>query len=272
MYHRDIHKTNLMKGFPPPPDRRVTWENWSETTEGLRFAHQNPAVVFRTVPIERGDGPVWGLPRKMLDPETLHRAQVLWGETEAKARRISVSEWLNRSQTDALVALHDGHIVAEIYCGEMTSRTPHIIWCGSKAVLATVLAPFLLDGTLDEKAEVTRYVREFERTAFKGATIRHLLDQMTGIRCDDFIEPDKFEKLGPAAQREWNFGSPEFRRASNGYARSSRALGMFPQLEHESNTGYYDFLLGLTDRDRRHGTSFKYSDYNPMASNSSWSA
>jgi len=201
----------------------------------------------------------------MVDPQTLHRAQVLWGEARASAKRISVSEWLNRGQIDALVALHDGHIVAEIYCGEMTPRTPHIIWCGSKAILATVLAPFLLDGILNEQAEVTKYVQEFERTAFKGATIRQLLDQMTGIRCDDFIEPEEFEKLDPAAQTEWNFGTPEFRRASNGYARSSRALGMFPQLEHEWNSGYYDFLLGLTDRDRPHGTSFKYSDYNPMA-------
>ena len=159
----------------------------------------------------------------MLDPQTLHRAQVLWGETRASAKRISVSEWLNRSQIDALVALHDGHVVAEIYCGEMTSLTPHIIWCGSKAVLATVLAPFLLDGTLDEKAQVTEYVPECERTAFKGATIRQPLDQMTGVRCDDWIEPEKYEKLGPAAQRDWNFGTPEFRRANNGYARSVSA-------------------------------------------------
>ena len=265
VYHQEFHKTDLMKGFPPPRDKRVTWENWSETTGGLRYAHQNPDVVFRTVPIERGDGPVWVLPRKMLVPERVHSAQVLWGENEASAKRISVREWLNRSQTDALVALHDGHIVAEIYCGEMTSRTPHIIWCGSKAVLATVLAPFLLDSTLDETARVTEYVPEFENTAFKGATIRQLLDQMTGIQFDDWIEPDKYEKLEPAAQREWNFGTPEFRRANNGYARSSRALGMFPQLSHESNTGYYDLLLGLAKQGRPHGESFKYSDYNPMA-------
>lgn len=64
--HPEIHKSDLMKGFPPPRDKRVTWENWSETTEGIRYAHLNPAVVFRTVPIERGDGPVWVLPRRML--------------------------------------------------------------------------------------------------------------------------------------------------------------------------------------------------------------
>jgi CubicO group peptidase (beta-lactamase class C family) len=263
--HEEMHEMDVMKGFPPPRDKRVTWQNWSETTARLRYAHLNPAFVFRTVPIERGDGPVWVLPRKMLDRQKLHRAEVLWGETEASAGRISVREWLNRSQTDALVALHDGHIVAEVYCGEMTPRTPHIIWCGSKAVLATVLAPFLVDGTLDEGAQVTHYFRKFGETAFNGATIRDLLDQMTGVRCDDWIEPEEFAKLNPVGQREWNFGTPEFCKASNDYARSSRALGMFPQLEHEYDTGYYDFLLGLVVRNRPHRESFRYSDYNSMA-------
>ena len=30
MFHRDIHNSDLMKGFPPPTDQRVTMENfWS---------------------------------------------------------------------------------------------------------------------------------------------------------------------------------------------------------------------------------------------------
>jgi len=28
VYHRDVYKSDLMKGFPPPTDRRVTIENW----------------------------------------------------------------------------------------------------------------------------------------------------------------------------------------------------------------------------------------------------
>ena len=40
---------------------------------------------------------------------------------------------------------------------------------------------------------------------------------------------------------------------------------MFPQLEGEQGSGYYDFLLGLSEQDRPHGSSFKYSDYNTMA-------
>ena len=265
VYHLEIHHSDLMRGFPPPKDKRITAENWSETTEGLRYAHLHPDHVFRTVPVDKRDAPVWILPRKMVDHGRLHGAQVLWGPTRQDAQAISVVEWLQRSQTDALVAIHDGHIVAEVYCGDMSPTLPHILWCGSKAVLATVLAPFLMDKTLDWQAQVTQYVPEFERTAFKGATIRQVLDQMTGVRCDDCIDPAKYEQLAPSAKCEWDFGTPEFRRGSNGYARSSRALGMFPQLEGEQGSGYYDFLLGLSEQDRPHGSSFKYSDYNTMA-------
>ena len=139
VYHREMYKSDLMKGFPPPKGRRVTAENWSETTEGIRYAHLNPDSVFRTAPIEKGNAPVWLLPRKMLDPERLHRAKVLWGETRKNASQISVAEWLNRSQTDALVVLHNGHIVAEIYCGEMTPHTPHLVWCGKRLLVTVIL-------------------------------------------------------------------------------------------------------------------------------------
>ena len=98
--HRDVHKADLMNGFPPPKDRRVTIDNWTDTTDNLRWTHLNTAVVFKSVPVDKGDGPVWVLPRKTIEPAKLDSAQVLWGKAKHEAKRISVADWLRRSETD----------------------------------------------------------------------------------------------------------------------------------------------------------------------------
>ena len=139
-------------------------ENFWDTTDTLRWTQLNGSVVFKSVPVEKGDGPVWVLPRRMLDPEKMDRAQVLWGKSPQDAKRISVADWLRRSETDALVVLHDGHIVAEQYFGEMTPFTPHRLWSASKSVLASILAPLLFERGVDERALTTKYVPELARS------------------------------------------------------------------------------------------------------------
>ena len=53
MYDRDIHRWGLMKGFPPPKDKRVTIDNWSDTTDTLRWTHLNGSFVFKTLHVDR---------------------------------------------------------------------------------------------------------------------------------------------------------------------------------------------------------------------------
>jgi len=265
VYHRDVHNSNLMQGFPPPQDRRVTIDNWSDTTDALRWTHLNAAVVFKSLPVERGDGPVWVLPRRMLDPEKLDRAEVLWGKTKQGAKRISVADWLRRSETDALVVLHDGHIVAEQYFGAMTPYTPHLLWSASKSVLASVIAPLLSDGTLDERSLATQYVPELSQSGLAGATIRELLDMYTEVHAPCFPSPAEIGTTDPATLRQWTVGTPECRRADNLFARMLRVQGTYPRLPSEEPLGWYEFLLTLGKRDPKHGKYFYYTDPHPMA-------
>jgi hypothetical protein len=66
-----------------------------------------------------------------------------------------VSKWLVQSETDAFLVLHDGHIVAEQYFGEMTPDTRHILWCGGKSILTSVLARYFAAGTLNAEVKAT---------------------------------------------------------------------------------------------------------------------
>lgn len=264
VYHRDIHKSDLMKGFPPPKHKRVTIENWTDTTDTVRWAQLNASAIFKCVGIETGNVPVRSLPRRMLAPQLLDRTRVLWGKTKEEAKSIPVAEWLRRSETDALVVLHDGHIVVEQYLGEMTPRTRHPLWSAGKSVLASVVARFLSNGVLDLHAPVTKYVPELSATGFQGATIRQLLDMHTGIRFRSFPSLRELRTSDETALKEWAWGSPEFRKARNECARYMRIAGAFPMLADEACEGLYDFLLTIK-QDHDHGEYFYYADPNPMA-------
>jgi CubicO group peptidase (beta-lactamase class C family) len=264
VYHRDIHRSDMMKGFPPPPDKRVTIHNWPDHTDALRWTHLNGSYVFKTIPIEGPNGPVWVLPRHMLDREKLETAKVLWGKTNEEAQRISVRDWLLRSETDAFVVLHEGHIVAEHYFGDMTPTTPHRLWSASKSVLASTFASLLFTRSVEEEAPAERYVSELAQCGLAGASVRQLLDMYTGVAVPCFPSAEELGINDEAALKQWTLGTPEFRRADNQFARMCRAMGVFPSLPEEETTGCYDFVLA-TERDREHGTCFYYTDPNPIA-------
>jgi CubicO group peptidase (beta-lactamase class C family) len=261
--HPEFYQLDLMTGYPPPQEKRVTIANWSDTPDNLRWTHLNTDIVFKALPVDRGTGHVWVLPRKMLEPERVNRQQVLWGKSSEDANHITVKEWLRRSQADAVIALCDGHIIWEEYFGKMTPQRRHVLWSASKSVLASILARFLNDGTLDETAPVTKYLPELAATGFQGATLRHLLDMQTGIDAPCFPSPRELHERGVKKAQEWTFGTSEFRRADNIFARTCRAQNMTPLLPSDSFQGYYDFLLTIGTL-REHGEYFYYTDPNPM--------
>lgn len=257
------HTSTAMVGFPPPSDKRVTIDNHFESTDTLRWTHLHTEAVFKSMPVEKGDGPIWVLPRKMLDAKRLAQETVLWGESKDDAKEISVADWLLRSQTDAFLVLHKGHILTEQYFGEMTPSTRHLLWSAGKSVLASVLAPFLSDGTIDESAQATKYLPELSESGFQGATVRQLLDMQTGIDAPAFPSEKELETLDARNPKEWTYGTEEHRRADNVFARMNRAQGVVRPLPDERTKGYYDFLLTVK-QGRSHGKFFYYTDPNPM--------
>ncbi|NQU25420.1 MAG: serine hydrolase [Candidatus Nealsonbacteria bacterium] len=245
-----------MKGFPPAKERRVSLENWAESGAYVRYAQQNAEVVFKTLPIERGSEPAWILPRKMIEKDDFEQAQVLWGPSVTSGERISVAQWLDRSESDALVVMHDGHVVAEHYWGDMCSQTRHHLMCGAKSILGTILAPYFLERRLDYDAPVTKYVPELAKTGFKGAKIRHLMDQTISL---------DYEEKWDSGDNEWTWGTREFREAKHLMGQCMRISGLFPPLPNEHNVGLQDYLFTLAKGEREHGEHCSYKDANPMA-------
>jgi len=94
---------------------------------------------------------------------------------------LELDEFLAETQTDALVILHRGRLIAEHYANGMTLETPHILMSVSKSMMG------LLFGSLgiDPERPVTDFVPELDATAYAGASVRHLLDMRAGVRFEE---------------------------------------------------------------------------------------
>lgn len=90
-------------------------------------------------------------------------------------------EFLRETDTDGLAILQRGKLVFEHYAGGMTHETPHILMSVSKSMLGLLVAEL----GLDTGRQVADIVPEVRDTAYRGATVRDLLDMRAGIVWDE---------------------------------------------------------------------------------------
>jgi hypothetical protein len=94
---------------------------------------------------------------------------------------MGLEAFLLETDTDGLAILHRGRLVCERYAGGMTEETPHILMSVSKSMLGLLAAQIGLD-TARQVAEIIPEVRD---TAYRGASVRDLLDMRAGIVWDE---------------------------------------------------------------------------------------
>ncbi len=246
-----------MKGIPIPNDQRVTIDNYFSTPEKFRWSNLNGDVVFATLELSKRDTPVRTLPRRMIDIDRFNQTKVSWG----KGGVVSALHWLTHSKTDALLAVHDGHIALEVYFGEMGPHTRHQAYSIIKPFLATAAANELYDGTIDPNRTASYYVSELSDTAYGDATVRQILDMQAGVEYRYMPEPLKDEKEDKiwTEDKQWIVGTEEYRQAAHESARYMRAAGFVRKLEHEVGTGIYDAILTLKKKAYEHGTVINYA-------------
>lgn len=149
----------------------------------------------------------------------------------AAPRSLGLDRFLAETDSDGFAVLHRGRLVFEHYANGMGAETPHILMSVSKSMLG------LLFGSLglDSQELVTQILPELKRTAYAGATLRHLLDMRVGIAFDE----DYLATSGPIV---------EYRKAS----------GWNPLAPGEEPSDLHSFYRLLTRPDGRHGGRFHY--------------
>lgn len=207
----------MMDHFPPPPEAQVTLANW-RTAPFNRWAFCHVRELIPSAEIANDPASVRPLP-------------------EAPAALPGFDRMA--ANCDALLALHRGRIVAERYAEGMTAGTPHILMSVSKSMLGLLAGILAESGRLDTEAPVADYVPEVQDTAYRGATVRHLLDMRVGILFDeDYMAAD-----GPIIAYR-------------------RATGWNPPEPDEPPSDLRSFYAQLTGTDGLHGQRFHYVSTN----------
>jgi len=216
---------DLMTGFPPPPDKRVTLSNW-RTPPFNRWAFNHVSELVPSAFIRSAGGtPPLELDRRGFTDFRLSHA----------GRDFGFADWLQETFTDSIVVMKDGKVVFETYADGQSPAIAHIWMSVSKSVLGLVAGVVAGRGQLDVDAPLTEWVPELEGTAYGAATVRDALDMRVGIRFDEDYHATRGAIIEYRKSHLWD-----------------------PVPVGESPTDMRSFLLTLTGRDGEHDGRFHY--------------
>src|SRR5689334_15505770 len=140
--------------------RQVTLANWRAAPFN-RWGFQHVRELIPSADIANE-------PRRVRELAAGERKVEIRVEPDA-GEPLTLERFLVETDTDGLVILHRGRVVAEHYANGMAPETPHILMSVSKSMMG------LLFGSLGIDAErpVTDFVPEVRTTAYAGASVRN---------------------------------------------------------------------------------------------------
>src|SRR5688572_6465771 len=148
---------------------------------------------------------------------------------------LGLEGFIRETDTDGMAVLHRGRLVLERYGNGMSDQMPHILMSVSKSMLGLLVHEL----ALDPERRVVEFVPQLKDTAYREATLRHLLDMRAGIAWDE----NYLASSGPIV---------EYRKAT----------GWNPLAPGEVASDLKSFLVTLTKNDGPHGGRLHYTSPN----------
>lgn len=166
-------ETDVMEGFPPPSDKRVTVHNFMSPPYN-RWALQHIREIQPTKEIYRGSGPVANLKLDKLNLSSI--------STKVRDNReMSLTQFLDETSTDSFLILHRGKIVFEKYMNGMQQHTQHQMFSATKSFVGTLMLILIEQGKVDPSKNIIEYLPEMKGSAFEDATVQQVMDMTTAI-------------------------------------------------------------------------------------------
>lgn len=227
--------TGHMRGFPPPPERRLSARDGSFFRfPALRYSVVHMREFMPTVNVARNNR----VPLARFDREPDPGIDTVTFLPTGGTERVTWRRSLDLNYTDGILVLHRGRIVYERYFGALTAERVHAVMSVTKSFTGTLAAMLVAEGRLDPSQRVAACVPQLAGSGFADATVREVMDMTTSIRfSEDYTDPDA---------EIWRFGE------------AGNAL-----LDHPEGTpqGYYDYLRTIRKAER-HGNVFGYRTVN----------
>ena len=217
----------LMKNFPNPYKGQVTLSNW-RTAPFNSWAFHHVGEIIPSAPICNDPLSIQNLRTEKIDLKNI----IIKRKSNSS---IDYNQFLEVTHTDAIVILKSGVIIEEQYFSGMTLSSQHILMSVSKSLLGLLIG-ILIDQNLFKLDQLaTDILPELEATAYKGASIRQLLDMRTGVA----FEEDYLATHGKII---------DYRKATN----------WNPAPKDEPESDLRSFYSHLTGSDGPHGENFHY--------------
>ncbi|MET2831397.1 serine hydrolase domain-containing protein [Mesorhizobium shangrilense] len=197
---------------------RAPWNRWT-------FQHVRDMVA--TTQVWRGQGQASPLPVALQEIDAIG--------FEIDGRRETIGAFLQSSYADGFLVLHRGKVVAERYMNGMTARTPHLSQSVAKSIVGTVAGILIERGLVDPGAPVTHYLPELGATAYRGATVQHVLDMTSGVVFDE-----------------------TYTALDSHMAQMDVACGWKERKHPAWPTNVWELILTLKQSECAHGAAFRY--------------
>jgi CubicO group peptidase (beta-lactamase class C family) len=197
---------------------RAPWNRWT---------FQNVRDMVPTTRVWRGEGPASPLPTNLQDIDAI--------AFDADGIPGTIGTFLEEGYADGLLVLHRGKVVAERYLNGMSAHTLHLSQSVAKSIVGTLAGILIGRGLVDPAAPVTHYLPELETTAYRGATIQHVLDMTSGVVFDE-----------------------TYTALDSHMAQLDAACGWKERWNPQWPLHVWDLILSLQDLECPHGASFRY--------------
>ncbi|MEM7068969.1 MAG: serine hydrolase [Pseudomonadota bacterium] len=101
----------------------------------------------------------------------------------------NLSEWHEFSKTTSLLVIQDGKIAHEAYYLGTTAEDLRVSWSVAKSFLSAAFGIAVGEGNIDLEATVDSYVPAFSDSAYKGVTVRNVLNMASGVKFnEDYLD------------------------------------------------------------------------------------
>ena len=151
----------------------------------------------------------------------------------------SLQDWLEVSNSDALLVAHKGKIVHEWYLDAAIEINPHIVFSVSKSITAILAGVLVEQGLLDPAKPLLEYIPELADSGYRDASLQQLLDMVVNI---DFNE--------------------DYLATSGKFVEYRTATAWHPCGVDSIDQNLHDFLCSLRRAEGDHGQVWRYKSPN----------
>lgn len=176
-FDSDPIRLGWMQGSPPAADKIIRHADGDYGTfPKSRWSMSHFRQLMPTTAVARGMVVPSHLPsasRTDLDSVTFKEL--------GTDRTLTWGEAFDANYTDGIVVLHKGQIIYQKYAGALTEHGQHIAYSVTKSFFGLIGEMLIEEGLLNESALIPHYIPELAQSAFGNATVRQVMDMITGL-------------------------------------------------------------------------------------------